>query len=65
VRRSQPAKTDRLKFVLERLNKADKLEGELTWKTELWDSVTVEELLGALIKADGLIEHDEMQLHDS
>jgi len=49
--------TDRLEFVLERLSEANSLENDLVWQSEIWNDVTVEELLGALIEADRLLEH--------
>jgi hypothetical protein len=47
--------TDRLEFVLEQLAESDELRPGLQWSTYLWDSVTVEELIGALLEADHVL----------
>lgn len=55
--------TKRLKYVLEKLDEADELSRELVWKSELWENVTVEEMLGALIEADRLLaRHEEREV---
>lgn len=51
-----PGSTDRLEFALEQLADADELDSGLDWQSRVWGSVTVEELLGALIEADWLLE---------
>lgn len=51
-----PGSTDRLEFVLEQLAEAAELSDGLDWQSRLWGSVTVEELLGALIEADWVLE---------
>lgn len=51
-----PGSTDRLEFVLEQLNEAEELADGLDWQSRVWESVTVEELLGALIEADWILE---------
>lgn len=48
--------TSRLEYVLESLDDADQLKNELAWRSELWAGVSVEELLGALIEADSVLE---------
>jgi len=50
-----PLGTDRLEYVLKTLNDADELEGDLVWKSKVWEDCTVEELLGALIEAEYLL----------
>lgn len=56
--------TERLEYVLEKLDEADELSRDLVWQSELWENVTVEELLGALIEADGLLEAYREQVYD-
>jgi len=51
-----PLETRRLEYVLKTLNEADELEGDLLWKSKVWENCTVEELLGGLIEAEYLFE---------
>lgn len=56
----------RLQYVLKSLAAAEELSNDLTWQTELWDGVTVEELLGALIESDYIlgVYHEEIYDQD-
>jgi len=56
--------THRLEYVLEKLADADELSRELVWQSELWEGVTVEELLGALIESDWLLESYREQVRE-
>lgn len=51
-----PGSTARIEYALDQLAEAEELNEGLHWKTKLWDHVTIEELLGALIEADWLLE---------
>jgi hypothetical protein len=51
--------TKRLEYVFKTLNEADELESDLAWSDEVWENCTVEELLGALIEAENLLERDQ------
>jgi len=57
--------THRLEYVLEKLADADELNRELVWQSELWNGVTVEELLGALIESDWLLESYREQVREN
>ncbi|MCG1002889.1 MULTISPECIES: hypothetical protein [Halobacterium] len=46
--------TDRLGYVLQSLHEADEISDDVDWETELWDGCTVEEVIGALVEAEGL-----------
>jgi len=54
--------TRRLEYVLETLANADELHRELVWQSKLWKGCTVEELLGALIEADWVLESYKEQI---
>lgn len=56
--------TARLEYALDQLAEAEELNEGFDWKTELWPHVTVEELLGALIEADWLLESYREQTVD-
>lgn len=51
-----PGSTARLEYALDQLAEAEELNEGFDWKTKLWPHVTIEELLGALIEADWLLE---------
>lgn len=55
-------KLKRLNYVISQLQEADELESELTWRSDVAEGVTVEELLGALGEAMHLINYvDELE----
>ena len=45
--------TDRFGAVLSALDEAEKLHEDVEWRTQLVDGVTVEEVIGALVEAEG------------
>lgn len=51
-----PYSTERLEYVLKTLDEAEELNGNLCWKTAIWEGCTIEELLGGLIEAEYLLE---------
>lgn len=53
--------TDRLITVLKQLEEADELSGDIRQNSELWDGVTVEKLLGALVEADGMLASYQLE----
>lgn len=56
--------TKRLEYVLDQLAEAGELNDGLDWQTKLWPDVTIEELLGALIEADWLLESYREEVYD-
>lgn len=48
--------TYRLQYVIDSLDRADDLNGDLTWQTKIWGGCTIEELLGGLIEAENVLE---------
>ena len=55
--------TDKLEFVLKKLDESDELAPGLCWSTEVWDDVTIEELIGALLVANYVLGLYREQAH--
>lgn len=51
-----------LMYVLRKLEEAEQLKHGLCWKCEIWDGVTVEELIGGLLVADHKLVHEKIEL---
>lgn len=50
--------TERLEYVLGTLNTSNELNEDLHWRVEIWPDCTIEELLGALIEAENLLDRE-------
>ena len=48
--------TYRLEHVIKTLKEAKELKNSLTWSSEVWESLTVEELIGGLLEAENILQ---------
>lgn len=50
--------TRRLEYVIESLGEAEELSDGLIWQSEIWEALTIEELIGGLLEAQYLLDRE-------